>query len=456
MATTNPSAYSELERRFRRMNLLRDAAAVLDWDTAAVMPPGGTEARGDQVSTLRVLRHEMLTHASVGDLLARAEADVQAGGAPLDAWQHANLHGMRREWIHATAVPADLIEARSRAVVACEMRWRSARRENDFRGLLPLLAEVLRLTREMAHAKASALSVSPYDALLDEFEPEGRSEELDRVFAAVEAFLPGLVGRVLDAQGKRPAPFAPPGPFPVERQRALAHDLMARIGFDFERGRLDTSEHPFCGGVPDDVRITTRYDERNFMRGLLGVLHETGHAIYELALPKRWRYQPVGQARGMSTHESQSLLVEMQACRSREFLSFLAPVAKQAFGGQGPAWEASSLEQLVTRVARSLIRVDADEVTYPLHVILRYRLERALVAGDLALADLPGAWNDGMRVAHRRASARRSRRMPPGHPLARRRLWLFPDLYARRHDSGAALRVRHRGRAVDPDLPRTG
>jgi carboxypeptidase Taq len=148
--------------------------------------------------------------------------------------------------------------------------------------------------------------------------------------------------------------------------------------------------------VPDDVRITTRYDERDFMSGLLGVLHETGHALYELALPKQWRYQPVGQARGMSTHESQSLLVEMQACRSREFLSFLAPAAKQAFGGEGPAWEAENLERIATRVARSLIRVDADEVTYPLHVILRYRLERALIAGDLALADLPGAWNDGM------------------------------------------------------------
>jgi carboxypeptidase Taq len=396
MASPTPSAYSELEQRFRRMNLLRDAAAVLDWDTAAVMPPGGTGARGDQISTLRVLRHELLTHASIGELLGRADADATDGRAPLDDWQRANLREMRREWIHATAVPADLVEARSQAVVACEMRWRSARRENDFRGLLPLLGEVLRLTREMAQAKAAALSVSPYDALLDEFEPDGRSEEIDRVFASLESFLPGLVASILDAQGKRPAPVAPPGPFPVERQRALAHDLMARLGFDFEHGRLDTSDHPFCGGVPDDVRITTRYDERDFISGLLGVLHETGHALYELALPKKWRYQPVGQARGMSTHESQSLLVEMQACRSREFLSFLAPVAKQAFGGEGAAWEASNLERLATRVARSLIRVDADEVTYPLHVILRYRLERALVAGDLALADLPGAWNDGM------------------------------------------------------------
>jgi carboxypeptidase Taq len=171
---------------------------------------------------------------------------------------------------------------------------------------------------------------------------------------------------------------------------------MERLGFDFAHGRLDESLHPFCGGTPDDLRITTRYEEGDFTRALMGVLHETGHALYEHGLPAEWRRQPVGGARGMSLHESQSLLVEMQACRSREFLDFAAPLLRETFGGSGPAWSAENLHRLATRVERGFIRVDADEATYPAHVILRYRLERALVAGDLALADLPGAWGDGM------------------------------------------------------------
>jgi carboxypeptidase Taq len=172
---------------------------------------------------------------------------------------------------------------------------------------------------------------------------------------------------------------------------------MEIAGFDFQHGRLDVSLHPFSGGVPDDVRITTRYDEANFLTAVMAVLHETGHALYERGLPALWRLQPVGEARGMALHESQSLLFEMQACRSAEFVAFLAPLAAEIFGGEGEAWSAQNLQKHYTRVQRGFIRVDADEVTYPAHVILRYRLERALLAGDLAPAELPGAWNEGMR-----------------------------------------------------------
>jgi carboxypeptidase Taq len=173
--------------------------------------------------------------------------------------------------------------------------------------------------------------------------------------------------------------------------------LMERIGFDFANGRLDTSAHPFCGGTPDDVRITTRYNEDDFARALMGVLHETGHALYQRGLPAEWRRQPVGRARGMAVHESQSLLLEMQACRSRAFVKFAAPILREAFGGAGPGWDEDALYRRQTQVRRSLIRVDADEVTYPAHVILRYRLERAMIEGDLVPAELPGAWAEGLR-----------------------------------------------------------
>jgi carboxypeptidase Taq len=171
---------------------------------------------------------------------------------------------------------------------------------------------------------------------------------------------------------------------------------MAQLGFDFDHGRLDETLHPFCGGIPDDVRLTTRYDEGDVASGLMAILHETGHGLYEAGLPQAWRHQPVGSARGMAVHESQSLLIEMQVCRSRGFLGYLAPLLGTAFDRTGDAWSADNLYRQAIRVARGYIRVDADEVTYPLHVILRYRLEKALLGGGLEVADLPGAWNEGM------------------------------------------------------------
>jgi carboxypeptidase Taq len=261
----------------------------------------------------------------------------------------------------------------------------------------PALQAVLNLVREAAQAKAARLNRSPYDALLDEYEPGGSSAEIDPVFDDLAAFLPGFRERVLQHQDRRPSPMALEGPFSIDKQRELGQRIMAAMGFDFSHGRLDTSLHPFCGGVPDDVRITTRYDEGDFAKSLMGVIHETGHALYERGLPPDWRHQPVGQARGMSIHESQSLLMEMQACRSPHFIEFMAPLAREAFGVDGPAWNADNIHRAYIRVKPDYIRVDADEVTYPAHVILRYRLEKALIAGDMTLDDLPSAWNAGMR-----------------------------------------------------------
>ena len=388
---TNRS-YDALARRMERINLVREASGVLSWDMAAMMPEGGAEARAAQMAELRVIAHGMLVAPEMGEAIERAASD------DLDAWERANLREIKREWRAATVLPQDLVAALSRASSDCEMRWRAARPANDFAGLLPSLSEVLSRTREAAALKAAALGVSAYDALLDEYEPEGRSAEIDRVFDELATFLPELIEAALAHQARKPTPISPRGPFPAATQKALAERLMAALGFDFAHGRLDTSHHPFCGGVPDDVRLTTRWNEDDFLPGLMGVLHETGHALYERGLPKAWRRQPVGQARGMSLHESQSLLFEMQACRSRPFIEYLAREAASAFGGQGPAWQPDNLLRAYTRVRRGLIRVDADEVTYPAHVILRYRLEKALIAGDMKLAELPGAWREGMRT----------------------------------------------------------
>jgi carboxypeptidase Taq len=385
------NAYLELEGRFKRLLTVRDAEAMLHWDLATMMPRGGLESRSEQLAVLKSLRHGLLTTPEVGDLLDAAEEDKS-----LDRWQSANLREMRRIWRHATALTPHQVEALSRAVSACEAAWRAARADSDFQAILPTLEIVLALVRETAAAKAEALDLAPYDALLDEYEPDGRADEIDRVFHELEAFLRGFLPQVLNRQASEPEILPLKGPFPIEKQRQLAISLMEMLGFDFNHGRLDISLHPFCGGTPDDVRITTRYEEDDFGSALMGVLHETGHALYERSLPQAWRGQPVGEPRGMAMHESQSLLIEMQVCRSRDFLALIAPKVNEIFGGEGSAWEASNFHRLYTRVKPGYIRVAADEVTYPAHVILRYRLERAMVAGDLEPRDLPGAWNEGM------------------------------------------------------------
>ncbi len=390
--------YEQLEDRFERLFQLGQVEAILHWDTAAIMPSGAAEARGRQLAALRAVRHGMLTAAEVGDLLAAAESIGEGGEA--DRWRAANLREMRRAWVHATALGEDLVLAFSKATSACETVWRQARRSGDFAAVLPYLEEVLSLVRQVAAAKAERLSLGLYDALLDEWEPEGRSAQIDPLFQDLEAFLPGFLAQVMEHQARQPAAITPQGPFPVENQRALGVRLMKMLGFDFDHGRLDVSHHPFCGGTADDVRITTRYDENDFTSALMGVLHETGHALYELGLPRKWRGRPVGDARGMAIHESQSLLIEMQVCRSAEFLAFAAPMMKEAFSGspgnQNGVWATGNLYRLYTRVEPSFIRVEADEVTYPVHVILRYHLEKAMIEGRLEARDLPAAWNEGM------------------------------------------------------------
>ena len=391
-------SYQILEKRFARLADVEGALGILRWDNDTIMPAGAAGQRAGQLAALSVIAHELLTAPDMGDLLSEADISKAEGG--LDAWQAANLAEMRRAHAHADCVPAALVEAASRAASLCERAWRSARANSDFKGLLPLLAEVLDRQREIAAVKGAALGLAPYDALLDQYDPGNRAALIDPVFASLRAGLPSLIAAALEHQQSRPEPIAPlgtpPGPFPVAAQKALAERLMATVGFDAERGRLDISTHPFCGGANDDVRITTRYDESDFSTALMGVLHETGHALYEQGRPRDWLSQPAGQARGMTMHESQSLLIEMQACRSREFMSFLAPLLRASFGGSGAAWEAENLHRRVTRVEPGLIRVDADEVTYPAHVLVRYDLERRLIAGDLALADLPAAFNGGI------------------------------------------------------------
>ncbi len=389
MAVKTP--YKELESRFERLSKIGEAAGILQWDMATNMPVGGAEARAGQISALKVVRHEILCDPALADFLDAAEADPS-----LDPWQQANLAGMRRRRARAVAVDADLIRRLSEAGSACEMLWREAKDKADFAMVAAPLAEIRDLVAARAEALGAALGLDPYDALLDGFEPGGREAAITPIFDDLAGFLPGFTDDVLARQGAAGDLLDLPGPFDLDAQRQLCRSMMEVVGFDFSHGRLDESHHPFCGGVPEDIRITTRYSTDDFMPGLMGVLHETGHALYEQGLPADWRHQPVGTAAGMALHESQSLMIEMQACRSAEFIVFAAPRMREAFNGSGPAWEVRNIHRHYTRVERGFIRVNADEVTYPAHVIARFRLERAMLAGDLVVSDLPGAWADEM------------------------------------------------------------
>ncbi|HEV7458707.1 MAG TPA: carboxypeptidase M32 [Roseococcus sp.] len=383
------AAYQRLTARAARLAALGEAQSILHWDASTMMPRGGGAARGEQLAALAGLAHEMMTAPEVAEDLAAAEAS--------GAWDSANLALMRRAHRRATALPTALVEASTRANAACEKVWRDAKAASDFALVRPFLEEVLRLQRETAQAYAAATGLSPYDALMEGYQPGVTAAEVEPVFTAYEAWLREALPRAEELQAQRGAPIPLQGPFPVAAQRDLCRRLSLRVGLEAEHSRLDESLHPFCGGTPTDVRITTFYSEADPAKALLGVLHETGHALYERGLPAAHARQPVGESAGMAAHESQSLIVEMQACRSDAFLAFLGREMRKAFGGDAAPYAAGNLAKLWRRVSRGFIRVDADEMTYPAHVILRFRLERAMIGGELAVADLPGAWAEGLR-----------------------------------------------------------
>jgi carboxypeptidase Taq len=386
------SPYKQLEQEFKRLHALRGALSLLRWDAAVMMPRGSADIRGEQLAALETEQHALLTSPRLSRLLDRAQANSQG----MQDWQIANLREMRRERDHAIATPVSLISRLTKAVSRAEVCWLEARAQGRFEQFAPLLEEVVQLVRDKAALLGQALNLAPYDALVDEFSPGITTADIDVMFKALSRRLPALIREAIAVQESRP-PQALAGKFPPGKQRALIVEVMKQIGFPFDRGRLDESEHPFTEGVPGDIRVTTRLESGEPFTGLLGALHETGHAMYDLGLPQDWRDQPVGRDRGMALEESQSLLMEMIVCRSRPFVQYVQPLLVKHFGVSGPEWDVENIYAHLTRVRRGLVRVDADELTYPLHIMLRYELEKQLLSGELAVRDLPQAWNVGMQ-----------------------------------------------------------
>ncbi|HXQ63824.1 MAG TPA: carboxypeptidase M32 [Steroidobacteraceae bacterium] len=383
------SPYQQLEEEFRRLHAFRGALALLRWDSAVMMPRGSADVRGEQLAALETECHAILTSPKVSRLIDRAQANSQT----LEDWQLANLREMRRERDHAIATPISLVSRLAKACARAELHWLEARRTNRYADFAPHLAEVVQLIRDRAALLGQHLSLAPYDALVDEFSPGVTSAEIDNLVKSLARRLPTLVREAIELQAAKPSlPIA--GKFPAAKQRALCVDVLKAVGFPFDRGRLDESEHEFTEGMAGDIRITTRFEAGDPFQGLLGALHQTGHAMYDLGLPAQWREQPVGRNRGMALEESQSLLLEMKVARSRPFVTYLKPLLEKHYGVSGPEWEVENLYRHLTRVRRGLLRADADELTYPAHVLMRYELEKRLLSGDLKVADLPEAWNE--------------------------------------------------------------
>ncbi len=381
-------AYKQLEATYERLHHLNHLSSITHWDQAAMMPSGSNEARSKAMAEYGVLMHQLSTDPKIGDLIQNA------GNEALNEVQKASLREIKKSYDLSTWLPEDLVKAKSLAGSKCEHAWRTQRPNNDWKGFVSNFKEVLRLTREEAKLLSEKTGLTPYNSLIDLYEPGMNTETLDAIFEDVKSWLPGLVQEIVEKQKTRQV-IQPVGPFSIEKQKELGLKVMAKLGFDFSRGRVDVSSHPFCGGVPEDVRMTTRYDENDFVKALMGIVHETGHARYEQNLPEDLRVLPVGRARSMGIHESQSLFFEMQLGRSEEFLKSIHQDIIDSFGNV-EAFAIDNLVSLYRQVKPDFIRVDADEVTYPAHIILRYEIEKALISGSIEAEDIPDIWNEKM------------------------------------------------------------
>jgi carboxypeptidase Taq len=390
MLRTPDQAYADLIRRVKDSVLLGSCGSVLGWDERTYMPHQGSAHRAEQMALLARLGHEMMTAPEIGQLLSEVERSALVRDP--ESIPAANVREIRRAYDRATKLPKELVEELARTTTRAQQVWQEARAANDFDAFRPWLEKIVRLKRE--EAQAVGYPGVPYDALLDEYEPGATTAEVSRVFAELRRELTPLVGAIL-ASGKRPPREVLERPFPVERQQEFGRAAAAAIGFDFDAGRLDVTTHPFCSGIgPGDTRITTRYNPQRFPDAFFGILHEAGHGIYEQGLDPEHFGTPAGSFASLGIHESQSRLWENQVGRGRAFWEHYFPKAQEAFPEALGDVSADEFVFAVNAVQPSYIRVEADEATYNLHIILRFELEQALLTGELAPADVPAAWDE--------------------------------------------------------------
>ncbi|MGE3351448.1 MAG: carboxypeptidase M32 [Planctomycetota bacterium] len=385
-----PEAYAALLAHGREAFLLSSTAALLSWDQETGMPRGGGALRSQQLALLAGLCHERATDPRIADWLAACEADPAVQQDPLAA---ANVRGMRRDHARATRLPAALVRALAELESTAQQEWAEARAASDFARFRPLLQRMLELQRQKADCLRRG-EQPRWDALADLYEPGMNAADLRRLFQPLRERLVAL-RQQLD-RGTRPDDSFARCEIRPQRQEAFVREVLAAMGFDFARGRLDRSAHPFCTGAFGDVRLTTRFHKDNLLDALGSTMHEGGHGLYEQGLDPAHAGSPLGEAVSLGIHESQSRMWENHVGRSRAFWQWAAPVLHRhvvADVEDVARHDAEALWRGANVVTPSLIRVEADEATYDLHVMVRFELETALLSGDLEVADLPAAWN---------------------------------------------------------------
>ncbi len=393
MPRTPDEAYAELIRRIKAISLLGSCGSLLHWDHQTYMPPKGAAHRADQLALIAGLTHEQFTAAVIGELLSYAEERVLTEEPASVAL--VNVREIRRAYDRATRVPPALVEELARTSALAHDVWVDARKASDFERFRPWLEKLVHLKRE--EAKAVGRGGLLYDALLDEYEPGETTARLTQIFGELQGPLVDLVGR-LGACGKHPDVSVLHRNYPIAAQEAFGKTVVTAFGFDFQAGRLDITTHPFCSGIgPGDTRLTTRYDPHDFGEAFFGILHEAGHGLYDQGLDAQHHGTPMGEAVSLGIHESQSRLWENFVGRSRSFWDYWLPQARQAFPEALTAVDLNAFVFAINDVRPSLIRVEADEATYNLHVLLRFELEQALIGDTLSVADLPEAWAEGMK-----------------------------------------------------------
>jgi carboxypeptidase Taq len=384
-------AYPQLLAHLREAFLLGSSNALLAWDQETYMPSGGGDLRAEQLALLARLQHERCTDPRVGEWLLACEGDRHLLADPEVA---ANVREMRRDHDRATRLPASLVAELAATESRAQQEWAHARQHDNFRRFAPWLTRLLDLQRQKADCLRNP-GQSRWDALAGLYEPGMNAADLRLLFGPLRERLVALREKL--ARGRAPDDAFARVAIDEGRQEAFVRAVLAAIGFDVKRGRLDRSAHPFCTGTGGDVRLTTRFHRDNVLDALGSTMHEGGHGLYEQGLEPRHLGSPLGEAVSLGIHESQSRLWENHVGRSRAFWQWCWPVAQQHLGAACQGFDAESVWRAANRVQPSLIRVEADEATYNLHVMVRFEVELALVEGELSVDALPRAWNERYR-----------------------------------------------------------
>ncbi len=382
------SAYDELLERLRDIDLIGQIGGLVSWDQEVLMPPKAASLRAEQLAWISKTGHQRLTDPRIGELLD--ELEVTDG---LNDVQTANVRLARESYDKATKLPTEFVEEMAKHRSKAQISWSEARAKDDFSIFRDNLAKSI----DLARRKADYLGYDElrYDALLDIYESGLTVARVDPLFAGLRDSVAPLIKAVVESGNRPDISWVEDNSWGQPGQEALSQGVSEAIGFDFSAGRRDASTHPFCGGPnPDDVRWTTRYSESDPFGSLYGSMHETGHGTYEQGRRRDLDFQPAGEANGLGVHESQSRLWENQIGRSREFCEWALPMWQKHFPQNMDGVDSEALWQAVNLVEPSLIRVEADEATYNMHIMIRYELEKKLIAGDLEIDDLPNAWDD--------------------------------------------------------------